>query len=182
MTTYTAEQIIAIGGREWNKGGKHRVYLNDDVWTRLIGLEIETYKSGNISSATLGGERISNAEARRYLDAISGVYWENGKIVIWANRTAHHADKVPAMIRAAIARAVAELDQDDDQDDDQGNDAPAPSAPSAAEQITALRQAGRSVRDIAQMIGCAVSTVYRWLRGVHRPSVRYATALAALTI
>lgn len=57
----------------------------------------------------------------------------------------------------------------------------APAERTTADIITTLRQAGRTVRQIAAAIGCAVSTVYRWARGVHRPSARYATALTALT-
>lgn len=76
MTTYTAEQIEAIGGSRWTKNGKDRVYLND--WHALARLEITRYHSGNISSATLDGEPLSNTKAR--LCAIGKVYWENGQI------------------------------------------------------------------------------------------------------
>jgi hypothetical protein len=55
-------------------------------------------------------------------------------------------------------------------------------APTAepAQMVAALRAGGRTVRQIAAAIGCAVSTVYRWGRGVHCPSPRYAAALAAI--
>lgn len=166
MTTYTAEQITRIGGREWRKSdGTLRVYINTDVWAPLVGLEIDHYKSGNISSAYLDGERISNARAYR-LTAIK-VYWEDGKI--WVTRDAELADE----IRAAIATAVAATEPtNDDQDDDTGSD--------AAKQVTALRAAGRTAREIAQMIGVAVSTIYRWARGICRPRPTNAAALAAL--
>ncbi len=59
---FTVQQLTAIGGREWQMGDRHRVYFNNLV--RWYGLEIDHYKSGNISYATLGGEHISNTKAR----------------------------------------------------------------------------------------------------------------------
>jgi hypothetical protein len=110
--TYTAEQIIAIGGREWKTrdGAKHRVYLEQEVWMPLIGLEVRRYNTGNISSATLKGKPISNSEARRYLDSAGKVYWEAGKLVnapTWATRGCDVADR----IRDGVREAVSHLDQ-----------------------------------------------------------------------
>lgn len=51
--------------------------------------------------------------------------------------------------------------------------------PDAAQTVAKLRTT-RTVRQIAADLGCATSTVYRWARGISRPSARYATALAAL--
>src|SRR5690606_40070996 len=58
----TVETLVAIGGNRWTKGNYDRVYFNG--WAKFIGLEIERYKSGNIYSASLNGEPISNSEAR----------------------------------------------------------------------------------------------------------------------
>jgi len=71
------------------------------------------------------------------------------------------------------ADAPADAPADEPADDEQSSTDP-------VHRVAELRQAGRSVREIAAMIGCAVSTVYRWLRGVHRPSARYATAILAI--
>lgn len=60
--TITVEQLVAAGGSEWRKSGKHRVYFND--LAGLYGLETNRYKTGNISSARLHGEKISNSRAR----------------------------------------------------------------------------------------------------------------------
>lgn len=58
----TREQMIALGGKPWQpKQGPERVYIND--WQELAGLEIERYKTGNIKSAYLNGEKISNTRA-----------------------------------------------------------------------------------------------------------------------
>ena len=71
---YTVENMIAIGGSEWERHGKHRVYLNN--WADLLGLEGGRYKSGNIRWATLGGKDISNSEAGRILCQVRAVYYD----------------------------------------------------------------------------------------------------------
>ncbi|MGA3524153.1 helix-turn-helix domain-containing protein [Melissospora conviva] len=168
MSTYTADQITRIGGREWTgANGAHRVYINEDVWTALVGLEIDRYKSGNIQHAELNGEKISNARAAR-LAAIK-VYWQDGRILI--TRDAELADD----IRAAIAKAVADSEPAaDDQDDDTGAEN------TAGRTVAALRSAGRTVREIAEMVGVSATTIYRWVHGVCRPRPVNAAALAAL--
>jgi len=70
----TAENLEAIGGRRWIKGGHDRIYFNN--WPELIGLEINRYKTGNISSAFLDGELISNRQAGLLLNMINKVYWD----------------------------------------------------------------------------------------------------------
>lgn len=104
MTTYTAEQIEAIGGKPWQvEGGMPRVYLNAETWAPMIDFEIDRYKTGNIQRATLAGEKISNAKANALLRA--KVYWENG--LIWIDNGA----EIDVAVRAAIAAAVAATGQ-----------------------------------------------------------------------
>lgn len=104
-TTFTAEQIQAIGGSPWHKDdGTLRVYLND--WVQFIGLEVSRYKSGNISSATLNGQPISNGKAARLLAA--KVYWEGGTIHITRGSVAEdYRDELLAGIANAVARVTA---------------------------------------------------------------------------
>lgn len=77
-------KLVAIGGREWENYGKHRVYFNSDAICSLCHLDIDHYKSGNISNAYLDGEHISNARAGRiistttYFDVVSGSFFSNG--------------------------------------------------------------------------------------------------------
>lgn len=54
------EKAIEKGNR-WTKGRFDRIYFN---WEQM-GLEVEYYNTGNISSATWKGEEISNSEAYR---------------------------------------------------------------------------------------------------------------------
>jgi len=50
-------------GKEWIKEDMHRIYINN--LDQIYGLETTSYKTGNISSATLNGEKISNSRARQ---------------------------------------------------------------------------------------------------------------------
>jgi hypothetical protein len=56
-------RLLLAGGSEWIKGSMHRIYFND--LASWFGLQIDTYKTGNISYAELNGERISNSQARK---------------------------------------------------------------------------------------------------------------------
>lgn len=64
-----ADVANAVGGNLWEHPGtgQKRWYLNADTIADLSGLDVEYYKSGNVSKATLDGERISNSEARGML-------------------------------------------------------------------------------------------------------------------
>lgn len=108
MNTYTPQQIIRIGGREWSKNGKHRIYLNPDTWAPMIGLELTHYNTGNICGAWLDGEEISNSRARDILTCISSVYLDvnDNKIHIYG-QPGRYWDQVPGWIRTAIATQVA---------------------------------------------------------------------------
>ncbi|MFA5407172.1 MAG: hypothetical protein WC343_00190 [Bacilli bacterium] len=57
------EKLKRAGGNEWQAGDHHRIYFND--LEDLYGLETTRYKTGNISTASLRGESISNNKARQ---------------------------------------------------------------------------------------------------------------------
>jgi hypothetical protein len=59
--------LEAKNGNRWTKYGKDRIYF--DARNALSGLETDRYNTGNISSATLNGESISNSEAKRLITA-----------------------------------------------------------------------------------------------------------------
>lgn len=107
----TAENLVAIGGREWTKGTMHRVYLND--WPELAGIGVSRYNSGNISSAAIDGEGVSNAEARRLLGAVEKVYWDaaDGEIHIkwgYAEPRSLTRDDLKNRIISGIRTAIEE--------------------------------------------------------------------------
>jgi hypothetical protein len=65
----TALTESSFGGSLWERYGKCRVYFEGASIATRQGLKTSRYNSGNISSATLNGEKISNSEAKRILKA-----------------------------------------------------------------------------------------------------------------
>jgi hypothetical protein len=91
-TRYTAEQLIAAGGSRWQKTGLGRVY--DRVYFNSLadryGLKCSYYNSGNVSFATLNGEKISNSAAREVLaDLAHGKFWYDLTTGQWQSRNLH---------------------------------------------------------------------------------------------
>lgn len=106
---YTAAQIIAIGGSDWTgRAGQRRVYLKD--WPEMVGLDVSYYRTGNVSGASLNGEKISNNRATRLLCA--KVWWEDGVIrttLAAVQEDARVACDLVGALGAEIARRVAEV-------------------------------------------------------------------------
>ena len=65
MTLETIAKLEAKGFRRWTKGNMDRLYIN----TTQLGLEVDFYKSGNISGAKWQGESISHADGGRILSS-----------------------------------------------------------------------------------------------------------------
>lgn len=70
----TAEAVIALGGRRWQRSGMDRVYLND--WLQYAGIEIDYYKSGNICGASIDGRGVANSRIGRIVSTVSKVYFD----------------------------------------------------------------------------------------------------------
>lgn len=76
---YTVEDLMAMGAKRWQKAGYDRLYLNN-AGLKLAGLEISRYNTGNVSSAKLNGEKVSNTKGsnmasiveRAYIDLTTG--------------------------------------------------------------------------------------------------------------
>tara|TARA_R100001015_G_C4621950_1_gene179269 strand:+ start:1097 stop:1393 length:297 start_codon:yes stop_codon:yes gene_type:complete len=65
INTETVQKLLEDGSHNlWENYNKRRLYLD---WTKLVNLEIDRYNTGNISSAFLEGEKISNSKAYKYL-------------------------------------------------------------------------------------------------------------------
>jgi len=66
----TKERALELGNL-WEKGTMARVYFNGDSFLTALkeemGLEYTTYKTGNMSSATLDGVKISNSQAKKMI-------------------------------------------------------------------------------------------------------------------
>ena len=80
----TVEKLEALGIRAWECGEMKRYYINDDNLEVIFGLCIDRYKTGNICSASLNGEGISNSKAYKLLGR--GI-WYDAKSESWMQRT-----------------------------------------------------------------------------------------------
>lgn len=80
----------------WEKGNHKRAYLNEKAISTALNMTIKRYKGGNIVEATMDGERISNSEARRIMNAFGNTYYDmlNEK---WSfSESAEYADRIIA--------------------------------------------------------------------------------------
>lgn len=72
--------LINAGGKEWKSacGSKHRIYFNnlEEIFNKKNDFEYSTYKSGNVSSASLNFDKLANSRAQSLLMALnSGVLY-----------------------------------------------------------------------------------------------------------
>jgi len=73
-------QIKALeekGFKRWTKGTMDRLYINAET----LGLEVDRYKTGNVSSAYYRGERISNTRGSAMLYTKTYIDITTGKLV-----------------------------------------------------------------------------------------------------
>lgn len=80
----TAEKLEAIGIDAWERGEMKRYYVNDSQLEAVFGLSIGRYNTGNISSASLNGEGISNSKAYKLLGR--GI-WYDANTDSWMQKT-----------------------------------------------------------------------------------------------
>lgn len=72
LTNEQIEKLINAGASRWTKYERDRLYIKR--LADLIGLSYTKYNTGNISSAELNGETISNSECNRILAALDKAY------------------------------------------------------------------------------------------------------------
>ena len=72
LTQEQIEKLINAGASRWTKYERDRLYIKK--LADLIGLSYTRYNSGNVSSAELNGEAISNSECNRILAALDKAY------------------------------------------------------------------------------------------------------------
>jgi len=90
-------------GNEWIKGDHHRIYFNN--LAEMYGLETGRYGTGNISSATLDGEKTSNNQARRiasdlkelkiWYDVKKGKFFSRTNYRLYNDRETYTNDIIP---------------------------------------------------------------------------------------
>lgn len=72
LTDEQIERLVNAGASRWTKHERDRLYIKR--LADLIGLSYTKYNTGNISSAELNGETISNSECNRILAALDKAY------------------------------------------------------------------------------------------------------------
>ncbi len=83
-STINIEALEKKGFNRWTKGDMDRLYFSLE---KSGALELDYYKSGNLRSADLNGERISNAEAFRLLAVKCFIDLKNGnQLVVQSGR------------------------------------------------------------------------------------------------
>lgn len=95
-------RFAEIGGNLWERHGHRRIYFNN--LTELYGLDLDYYNTGNISSATLDGEGISNNSARIIASDLKfGKLWFDLNTGSFASRDlpSRMADKLVERIKEA---------------------------------------------------------------------------------
>lgn len=80
----TAEKLEDLGIAAWERDGMKRYYINDGQLEAVFGLSIGRYKTGNISSASLNGEGISNSKAYKLIGR--GI-WYDANANSWMQKT-----------------------------------------------------------------------------------------------
>lgn len=80
----TAEKLEALGIRAWERDGMKRYYIDDEKLEAVFGLSIDRYNTGNICSASLNGEGISNSKAYKLLGR--GI-WYDAVTDSWMQKT-----------------------------------------------------------------------------------------------
>jgi hypothetical protein len=65
MTEERIKELEGKGFKRWQKGNYDRLYIN----ATALGLVVDRYKTGNISYAEFNGERISNTQGTKMVDA-----------------------------------------------------------------------------------------------------------------
>ena len=101
-TVDVATALTKLGGKLWEKGGIRRIYFND--LEDLMGLTVKRYNTGNISSARICGEKISNSSAYRMISSIDKLWFDltDGKFYFKASDK-DLAREICAKLRAKAA-------------------------------------------------------------------------------
>ncbi|MFI2078535.1 hypothetical protein [Streptomyces triculaminicus] len=109
---FSVETMLAIGGNRWQRNDMDRVYINN--WPQFAGLDLSYYGSGNISSASYRGKRISHSQGSKLLGSIDKVWYDtaDGKLHCRLGYTESRVatpEEVWGHVVAGIRTAIAAL-------------------------------------------------------------------------
>ena len=113
------QKLIEIGGNEWktDDGTKHRIYFNDIP--ALYGLTMAYYNTGNISSAWMDGEKISNYKAKNIISGLPNSFYFDVIVGDWQSQY------IDAGVRSELIEIIEKrMTAEDDQENEIGGDYP----------------------------------------------------------
>lgn len=96
---WVAAKMLLVGNL-WEKYGKSRIYFDYEFLKELMGLDIDTYKTGNICYASINGEKISNAEGGRWICSLDRFHFDlqTGKF----DGQGNHFDEVKEKVKSFL--------------------------------------------------------------------------------
>ncbi|BDH46410.1 hypothetical protein TUM12370_24540 [Salmonella enterica subsp. enterica serovar Choleraesuis] len=108
----TAESVIEklekLGGNRWQKNEMDRIYFNFDTIAEVCGFEFGTYKTGNVSWASLRGDKIANGRATGIRASMGGCkLWFDVKAERFFIRDYNNRDLPADAILEAFAAVIA---------------------------------------------------------------------------
>ena len=75
-TNEKVEALEKLGAKRWTKGSYDRLYIG----AKVLGLDCDYYKTGNVKDAAFRGDSISNCEARRLMYAKTYIDVKTGEL------------------------------------------------------------------------------------------------------
>lgn len=110
MTRITVEQLVALGGKVWERGEMKRVYFNYEELARFYGLEYDGWKY------TVDGEKVSNNSGHHFASALrNGKFWFDLATGEFASKgmSEKMTEKLIARISEALVAAEDEVKTDE---------------------------------------------------------------------
>lgn len=106
------DQLTKIGN-EWKKNDMHRIYFNN--FEEMYGMEITRYKTGNLQTVLLDGEKISNSKAQKIISSLSDAkLWYDVSTGEFQSQNLSEElfEKFVGIIKSQIVEEVAEQNEE----------------------------------------------------------------------
>ena len=98
------DKLETLGGKYWEKGERRRVYFDAPACAKLVGLDVSCYNTGNISSASLAGEPISNSAAGKMIDS-----WKSAGLYVDLSDMNFHCKSGVAIDREHVMLVISKI-------------------------------------------------------------------------
>jgi len=121
MTQATIRTLQDMGASRWTKGNHDRLYIKNIVQD-ILELDISRYNSGNISSATVLGQKVSNAAAGRILTATDATYIDLKTSTLMMKPLTEKVDGVYTDLTALVKKALETMERAQDSTPEPGTE------------------------------------------------------------